>query len=334
MKILLTGGCGFIGSHILERYLNEGHTVVIVDNFRSGRIENIQHLLGNKRLICAFGDILNEDFIRTLDTDFDVINHHAAQLEITRCIDYPQEDLTSNLIGTTNIFEHAKRCKNLQRVIYASSAAVYGQAQSPLQSENDPINPHWIYGVSKYGTEMLAKIYTEQLKIPFIGLRYAIVYGPREWYGRVLTLFIKNALHDSRLVVFDDGKEVRDYVNVKDVAAANVLLLSAKLRGHNVYNISSATQTSIRELAEKIHALTACEVLFEHVKEGHASKLVNTNRIRLPGNLLYLCQDNTKAKKELGWEPTVTFDNGLQEELEWYRQEHARDAGLWQKMFY
>jgi len=334
MKILLTGGCGFIGSHILDTYLKAGHEVVVVDNFRSGRIENIKHNLGHKNLTCIFGDILKEDFVRSLGTDYDVINHHAAQLEITRCMDFPQEDITSNMIGTTNIFEHAKRCKKLKKVIYASSAAVYGQARSKLQKETDPIDPHWIYGVSKYGTEMLAKIYEQNLRIPFFGLRYSIVYGPREWYGRVLTLFIRNALEDRKVVVFGEGSEVRDFVNVKDAANANLLILNSKNMEGGAYNISSGSDITIRQLAEKIKVASGCEILTEDVKEGEPSKILNKNRIRLPGNLLYLCQDNGKARKELGWEPNMGFDSGLKEEFNWYREAKKTDKGLWERMFY
>jgi len=326
MKILLTGGCGFIGSQILDRYLEEGHEVVVVDNFRSGRIINIAHQLNNNKLKCVFGDILDEDFVKSLDDDFDVISHHAAQLEITRCIDFPQEDIISNMIGTTNIFEHAKRCKNLKKVIYASSAGVYGQAKSELQKESDQIDPHWIYGVSKYGTELLAKIYNQQLKIPFFGLRYGIVYGTREWFGRVLTLFIKNSIEDGKVIVFGEGNEVRDYVNVKDVVEFNNILLGSDKKENAVYNVSSGKKVTINDLAEKIQKLSSCEIIHEDVKEGEPSKVLNKNRIRLPGNLLYLCQDNSKAKEELNWAPKVEFDEGLKEEFDWYKKQKEKET--------
>jgi len=334
MKILLTGGCGFIGSHILDNYLAEGHEVTVVDNFRSGRLENIKHQLDNKRLTCMFGDILDENFVRSLGTDFEVVNHHAAQLEITRCIDFPQEDITSNMIGTTNIFEHAKRCKHIKRVIYASSAAVYGQAQSKMQKEVDPINPHWVYGVSKYATELLAKIYSQQLGIPFFGLRYSIVYGTREWYGRVLTLFVKNSIRDGKVIVFGKGDEVRDFIHVKDAAGVNSILLRANSKGSTIYNVSSGKTVSIKELAEKVRDLSGCEIIFEDVKEGESSRLLNIGRIRLPGNVIYSCMDNSKAKKELGWQPTVQFDQGLREEFDWYKAQKKEDGMLWERLFY
>jgi UDP-glucose 4-epimerase len=334
MKILLTGGCGFIGSHILDEYLKKGHEVVVLDTFRSGRLENIKHNLNNKKVKLVFGNILDEKFIGSLDTDFDFINHHAAQLEITRCIDYPQEDLMTNLIGTTNIFEHAKRCKKLKGVIYASSAAVYGQAQNKLQKETDPINPHWVYGVSKYSVELLAKIYAKLLNIPFYGFRYSIVYGPREWYGRVLTIFIKNAIHNKKIIVFDKGEEVRDFVHVRDAVQANINALKIHKKGNNVYNISSGIKTSIKELAEKVCSYIPSEIIFEQVKEGKSSKVLNKDRIRLPGNLMYLCQDNTKAKKELGWIPVISLEEGLKDEIEWYKANNKKDPELWTKMFY
>ncbi len=336
MKILLTGGAGFIGSHVLDMYVRHHHKVVVVDNFRSGRIENINHLLKNRNVEFVFGDILDETFVASLPTNVDIINHQAAQLEITRCIQYPQEDLTSNILGTTNILEFAKRCKNLKLVVYASSAGVYGRSKGGFQRESDaPLQPHWVYGVSKYATELLGNIYSHYLNIPFIGLRYSIIYGVREWFGRVLTLFIKHSIHDKKIVVFGDGHEVRDYCHVKDVVRFHELLLSSKLAPANhIYNVSSMTKTTIKELAALIRDLSGCRVLHEDVKEGEPSKLLRNSRIRLPGNLEYLCQDNTKAKKELGWQPTVDFKTGIEEEFKWYRDSRSTDPALWQKLFY
>lgn len=335
LKILITGGCGFIGSHILDMYAKHGFSVVVVDNFRSGRIQNIQHLVDNENMEFIFGDILDENFVNQLPKDIDIINHHAAQLEITRCIDYPQEDIMSNLIGTTNIMEFAKKCPNLKKVIYASSAAVYGQAQSNLQKETDPINPHWIYGVSKYSTELLANIYSDYLNIPFVGLRYSIIYGIREWYGRVLTLFIKNSIEDKKVVVFGKGEEIRDYCNVKDVVKLHEILIKQSLKRKNViYNVSSGIKTSINELAKLVSQISGCEIIYEDVKEGEASKMLNKSRIRLPGNLKYLCQDFSKAKNYFEWIPQVKLEEGIIEEYNWYKNNIKTDKYLWQKMFY
>jgi UDP-glucose 4-epimerase len=335
MKILLTGGAGFIGSNLLDMYVSQGHNVTVVDNFRSGRIENIKHLLDNKQVTFIFGDILDEEFLKLLPTDFDLINHHAAQLEITRCIEYPQEDLRSNIFGTTNIMEFAKECKKLKLFIYVSSAAVYGQAKSKLQKESDPIDPHWVYGVSKYSTELLATIYSKALNIPFIGIRYSIIYGIREWYGRVLTMFIKNCINNKKLVVFGEGCEIRDYLNVKDVVEFHRLILKKKFSVLNhVYNVSSAQKTSISDLAKFISEISPCEILHEEVSEGESSKILNSGRIRLPGNLEYLCMDNSKAKKEISWFPKINLKEGVSEELNWYRATMEKDCTLWERMFY
>jgi UDP-glucose 4-epimerase len=335
MKILLTGGAGFIGSNLLDMYVNHGHNVTIIDNFRSGRIENIKHHINNKQVNFMFGDILDEEFLKSLPTDFDLINHHAAQLEITRCISYPQEDLKSNIFGTTNILEFAKKCKKLRLFIYVSSAAVYGQAKSKLQKESDPIDPHWVYGVSKYSTELLANIYCKALGIPFVGIRYSIIYGIREWFGRVLTLFIKNSINDKKIVVFGKGQEIRDYLNVKDVVEFHRLLLEKKLDASNhIYNVSSGRKTSIRELASLISEINQCKIIYENVKEGESSKILNNARIRLPGNLEYLCMDNSKAKREIDWHPKISIKEGALEELKWYEESAKRDTKLWERMFY
>jgi UDP-glucose 4-epimerase len=334
MKILLTGGAGFIGSNLLDMYVKLGHEVTVVDNFRSGRIENIKHLLENSQVNFEFGDILDEEFLKSLPVDFDVINHHAAQLEITRCLEYPQEDLRTNIFGTTNIMEFAKRCNKLKLFTYASSAAAYGQAKSNLQKETDPIDPHWVYGVSKYSTELLANIYSKALGIPFIGVRYSIIYGMREWYGRVLTLFIRNSIEDKKLVVFGNGHEVRDYLNVKDVVEFHRLSLNKKFDVCNhVYNVSSAQKTSIRDLAQLVSKISSCKVLHEEVKEGEFSKILNRGRVRLPGNLEYLCMDNSKAKKEVNWSPRISLNKGVLEEYRWYKTKKKKDLKLWEKMF-
>lgn len=334
-KILLTGGAGFIGSNILNMYIKNKFIIVVVDNFRSGRINNIKPYLDNKNIEFIFGDILDEQFVSQLPKDIDVINHHAAQLEVTRCMDYPQEDIKSNILGTTNIFEFAKKCPNLKKVIYASSAAVYGQSKSEFQKETDPINPHWIYGISKYSTELLASIYSANLKIPFIGLRYSIIYGVREWYGRVLTLFIKNSIKDNKIIVFGKGDEIRDYCNVKDVVDLHkILIFNNFIKNNRVYNVSSGIKTTIKELAGLISKINGCKVLHENVKEGKSSKILNKGRIRLPGNLKYLCQDNSKVKKDLGWSPNIKLEEGVLEENNWYKKTIKIDKDLWRKMFY
>lgn len=334
-RILLTGGAGFIGSSILDMYDKNEYEITVVDNFRSGRLNNIKHNIDKKNIKFIFGDILDENFISSLPTNFNIINHQAAQLEITRCIDYPQEDIRSNLLGTTNIMEFAKRCPKLEKFIYASSAAVYGQASSKLQKETDPINPHWIYGASKYSTELLANIYSSNLKIPFIGLRYSIIYGIREWYGRVLTMFIKNSIQNRKIIVFGKGDEVRDYCNVKDVVTLHEKLITTKFENvNNVYNVSSGEKTTIKELALLISRFSNCELVHENVKEGEPSKILNKERIRLPGNLEYLCQDNSKAKKEINWAPKISLTKGVEEEYEWYKNEQPIDTDLWDKIFY
>jgi UDP-glucose 4-epimerase len=239
------------------------------------------------------------------------------------------------MIGTTNVFEYAKKCKKLKKVIYVSSAAVYWQAKSKLQKETDQIDPHRIYWVSKYSTELLAKIYSEQLNIPFIWLRYSIIFGLNERYGRVLTLFIKNSITKNKIVVFWDWHEVRDYCNVKDVVSAHKLFIEKDppLK-NNIYNISSWKWVTINKLAEIVAKISWCELLYENVKEWESSKILNDNRIKLPWNLEYLCQDNQKVYKEFWWQPEVNFEEWVLEEFNRYKDNHQKDKWLWGKLFY
>jgi UDP-glucose 4-epimerase len=228
MKIFITGGAGFIGSHIVDNYVSKGHEVIVYDNFSSGKIENLKNVINKIKIIN--GDILDfEKLKKYCDKDVDVISHHAAQLEIFKCLKNPAFDLKTNTIGTLNILELAK-LKKIKRIINASSACVYGQSSAKQQSEyGHEKKPHWPYGVSKLCSENYCEIYQNNYNMKITSLRYGIVFGEREWLGRVLTMFLSRALQNKSPVIFGNGRAIRDFIHVSDVAKINQLLLKKKI---------------------------------------------------------------------------------------------------------
>lgn len=327
-KVLVTGGAGFIGSQIVERLLKEGASVRVLDNFRTGLHENLSKVINDIELIN--GSILDHDDLAKACKGIDLISHQAAQLEITRAIDDPVEDLVTNTVGTLNVFKAAVDA-GVERVVFASSAGVYGQAVSTPQNEDThPTEPNWAYGVSKLATEKYATIFQNTHGLKTVALRYGIVYGPREWYGRVLTIFLKRALENQPLIVFGEGEQIRDFVNVKDVVDMNILCLEDNNSTNQIFNVATAQGTTISELAELVRKVTGkkIEVIHEEVKEGESSKYYD--RIRLPQELKELVQSYEKASKLVGWKPTVNLEDGIREEFEWLKE----NASQWQKMNY
>ncbi len=327
-KILVTGGAGFIGSLTVEHLLKAGATITVLDNFRTGLEENLAGVKNDIKLVK--GSILEPADVAKTVKGQDLICHLAAQLEITRAIDDPVEDLITNTVGTLNVFKAAVD-HGVPKVVMASSAGVYGQAvQVPQDEATHPTNPNWAYGVSKLATEKYAEIFHDTNGLNITGLRYGIVYGTREWYGRVLTIFLKRALENKPLVVFGDGKQIRDFVNVQDVVAMNLRCLEDAAADNQVFNVSTGTGTDINTLAELVQKVSGndVEIIHEEVKEGEKSKYYD--RIRLPQELKELVQSYEKAKKMLGWEPKVDFEAGVREEYEWLTENEQR----WQKMNY
>ena len=223
------------------------------------------------------GDILDYESLRDAMRGHDVVSHQAAQLEITRSIGDPIYDLTTNTIGTLNVLQAVAEL-GIGKVVEASSAGVYGQAVTDPQTENHPTDPNWEYGVSKLACEKYAAIACERNPgLAVTSLRYAIVYGEREWYGRVLTLFLKRALDGKPPVVFGHGDQIRDFVYVGDIAQLHRRCLEVDSPGHLVLNGSTGVGTTVLELARAV-----CEVsgrgggpVFDDIAEGATSTLAD-----------------------------------------------------------
>lgn len=326
-RVLVTGGAGFIGSYIVEDLVRVGARVRVFDNFSSGLRANLAAVAGDVEVV--EGDILDREALGRACAGMDAISHQAAQLEIIRCIEDPVADLRINAEGTLNVFQAAVAA-GVGTVIYASSACVYGQARYTPQDEDHPREPNWPYGVSKYATEGYGRLYHEYYGMQTVGLRYAIIYGPREWYGRVLTAFLRRALDGAPPVVWG-GTQERDFTFVADVAACHRRCLEADDLGAAVFNVSTGVATSVRALADLVVEVCGLGAppVYEDVAEGQVSQLV-PGRMRLPAELKRMVLDNRRARERLGWAPAVGLREGLGREFAWLR-EHAE---RWQTMHY
>ena len=319
--VLITGGAGFIGSHVAESLVKKGYNVRIFDNFSSGSKENLNAIKNDVQIIK--GDILDLNGLLKAMKRVDIVSHHAAQLEIIRCLDYPIEDLKINTIGTLNVLLAALKYK-ATKFINISSACVYGQAQTiPEKEDRHPLFPNWPYGVSKLATERYTHLYND--RISTTSLRYAIVYGEREWYGRVLTMFLKRALNRKPPVVFGDGKQVRDFIYVGDVVRLHNSCINNNVSDGKIYNVSTGIGTRIANLAKTVCHVTklGAKPIFENIKEGVKSKIIK-ERIRLPFELKEMVLCNKKAKDELGWKPNIALHEGNGREYEWLKQNKKR----------
>jgi len=311
MKILVTGGAGFIGSHIVDNLVKQGHEVVVFDDLSSGRLENLKGVSDKIQLIK--GDILDYNFLNKAVSGIDIISHQAAQLEIFRCIENPIYDIQTNTIGTINILRAAAE-NNVRKVINASSACIYGQAMEIPENEDHPKNPNWEYGISKLAAEKYCEIYENKHNIPIVSLRYGIVYGEREWFGRVLPIFIKRAIEKQPLVIFGDGQQLRDFIHVSDIVTMHDKCVERDLSGG--YNVGTSIGTSVNELAAIVKNVSGdIEVIHDDVKEGSSSKHF-PERKRIPSELKQMVLGNSKARK-IGWEPRVNLNDGVKGFYDW-----------------
>jgi len=304
MNILVTGGAGFIGSHIVDRLIEQGHQVLVVDNLSSGRRENLNPGASFYQLNINSPDL--EDIFR--QEKIDVIIHQAAQIDVKSSLQDPLLDAENNIQGSLRLLELARKYK-IKKIVYASSAAVYGdpkEAELPLQEES-PIEPLAPYGASKHAVEHYLKIYHQQYGLSYAVLRYANVYGPRQdvrGEGGVVAIFASHLLAGERPVIHGDGSQTRDFIYVSDVARANCQALERGEKG--VYNISTGREVSINELWQALESRASVSF---RAKYGPVR----------PGDISRSVLANSKARIELDWQPEVELTEGLAATLKYYQ---------------
>ncbi|MEM2971961.1 MAG: GDP-mannose 4,6-dehydratase [Candidatus Bathyarchaeia archaeon] len=330
-RVLITGGAGFIGSHLVEEYLvNDAEKVVVYDDFSTGNMENLSEVKGDKRLKIVERSILDVATLHDVvqKEQINIIDHIAAELEVYTGIKDTEKDARINILGTLNVLNIALK-NNVEKVLFASSGAVYGEAKYLPIDENHPLEPHWPYGVSKLSAERYVMQYYKLFGLNTTAFRYGIVYGPREWFGRVLTMFIKRIfLENKPPVVFGDGLQTRDFVYVKDIAKAHILALEKPETAGEVFNLGSGKGISIKELATVLVEMAdrKLDIIYDNPPEGSASRF-QPERIRLQGELKNFVLDCRKAKEILGWTPQTDFTDGLAEEIAWILKFPKRWSG-------
>ena len=301
MKVLLTGGAGFIGSHVIEKLLQEKCQVIVIDNLSTGLKENVPE---NVKFIGI--DIGSEKVFEVFAKEsFDAVIHLAAQTMVPVSLGRPDYDCQENILGTVNILE-ACRKTGVRRIVFASSAAVYGNVNRVPILESEEANPMSFYGLSKLTVEKYLKLYHKIYGLEYVVLRYSNVYGERQGdssEGGVVSIFTRKIRQGELLTVFGDGNQTRDFIYAGDIALANWLALITS-NANDVYNISTQTETSINELVRLLEGAAAkrVEKVYSSIQEG---------------DIYRSSLNNTKAGEKLKWQPLVTLDKGLARTYKW-----------------
>ena len=308
--ILVTGGAGFIGSHLTERLLDLGAKVIVIDNFLTGKKENLKEVSDNKNLKIVKGDV---NVFKTLKRVFenygpiDYVFHYAAVVGVKRLIENPTEIL-NDVGGIKNILNLSYKNK-VKKIVFASSSEVYGEPLALPEKEDGVYNPRDVYALVKLIGENLIQIYHKKYRLPACALRFFNVYGPRQGsspYGFVVGIFIDQVLKKKSPTIFGDGLQTRDFIYIKDnVEAAIHALLNKKTDGE-IINIGIGRQITILDLAEKIIHFSGKKI---------KPRFLSPRKI----DIRYRCPDTTKMKKILEFTPCYSLDKGLRETYEWYQ---------------
>ncbi|WP_412709737.1 NAD-dependent epimerase/dehydratase family protein [Atrimonas thermophila] len=310
MKVLVSGGAGFIGSHVVDNYLAAGYQVVVVDDLSTGKKANL-----NPAATFYQVDITDSAALRRVfeEEKPDIINHHAAQINLRRSVEDPTFDAWINILGSLNLIELSRQFQVEKFVFASTGGAIYGEPNVLPVKESAATSPLSPYGVAKRSVEMYLEYYHRVWGLEYVALRYGNVYGPRQdpqGEAGVVAIFCGRILRGKPCVVFGDGRKTRDYVYVEDVARANLLAVFAP---SGVYNIGTGRETSVLELVELLEKISGrkVEVVFEKERKGEI------NHIALS------CE---KARRILGWVPEVDLWEGLKKTFNFFQGE-MQDAG-------
>jgi len=310
MKMLITGGAGFMGSHLCEKYTKEEHTVLCLDNFMNGNLINIRHLLNYRNFKLINGDIRNFDLLEKIIRDTDVVFHLAAQIHVDRSIVEPQLTYEVNVLGTQNILE-AARIYDIGKVIYTSTSEVYGSAQYVPMDENHPLDAPHPYGSSKIAADRMCYAYINTYGMNIYIMRPFNTFGPKQkdsGYGGVISIFVKRVLGGMPPIIYGDGHQTRDYIYIKDVVSAFDSILNYNEPVAEPINFGTGKEIRIVDLANEIIRLCGKE---KTIKPVHVEPR--------PGEVQRLVAKVSKAEELLGWCPEYELEDGLREFIDWYK---------------
>ncbi|MFW5950386.1 MAG: SDR family oxidoreductase [archaeon] len=313
MRILVTGGAGFIGGHLAERFVRDGHDVVVLDTFepfydvgiKEHNVEIAREHATEGRYELIEGSVTDRDLVTEIVSDVDFVFHQAAQAGVRKSVDEPRKAHRINVDGTVNVLEAARQA-DLTRVVNASSSSVYGKPEYLPYDEAHPTTPVSPYGASKLAAEHYMRVYNEVYGLPTVSLRYFTVYGPRMRPNMAFTNFVSRCRHGESPVIYGDGTQTRDFTYVADVADANSTLLSTDAADGEIVNVGSGGRITIDELARVIRDEIDpdLDIVYDEAREGDAE---------------HTHADISKAAELLGYDPSVSIKEGARRFVEWYR---------------
>ena len=314
MKVLVTGGAGFIGSHLTAELIDLGHSVCILDNLSTGKLENLAGLT----LDFIEGNVADFEAVKTAVQDCELVFHQAALVSVPMSVEQPRLNHDSNVTGSFNVFE-AARLVGVKRVVYASSAAVYGDLPKLPKQENDPVAPMTPYAMAKRTSELIAETYAQIYELDSVGLRYMNVFGPRQDpsspYSGVLSIFCQKMLANQDALIFGDGEQTRDFIFVKDVVRANLLAGFSEQRGGGgaaIFNVGNGVQTSLNQIVQMLN------------RNGRSFKV--THKPQRLGDIRHSVADISKIQTALGFVPETAVSDGLSQTLDWFQESYSTTA--------
>lgn len=304
LKVVITGGAGFIGSHIVEYWVNNGAEVCVIDNLRSGFLSNIEKFPDVK---FYNGSVTDKELVLDVLKNTDYVHHLAALVSVPESIEKPYECIEINIIGLINVLEAAKFHK-VKKVVFSSSAAVYGdnkELPKTIKTIPDPKSP---YGITKLDGEYYLKMYNDEYGLGTVSLRYFNVFGPRQnpksQYAAAIPIFINKALKNEPITIYGDGTQTRDFIYVKDVVLANVLAATSNING--VFNVALGKSISINEIAKEIIKLTNSQSKIIYEKERK-------------GDIKYSQASIKETVEQLNFIPQYTLQQGLEETIKYFK---------------
>ena len=318
MRILISGGAGFIGSHLCDKYTREGNTVLCLDNFMSGNLMNIRHLLDYRNFKLIKGDIRDYDLLEKVMRGADVVFHLAAQVHVDRSYIEPRLTYDINVLGTQNVLEVA-RLHDIGKIIYASSSEVYGSAQYVPIDENHPLDAIHPYGASKIAADRMCYAYAKTYGMPISIARFFNIFGPRQrdlGYGGVISIFTRRILSGIPPKIYGDGQQTRDYTYIEDAVRAYDLLLNHNGSITEPVNFGTGREVCIADLASSIIDLCGNN---DNLKPVYVESRI--------GEVRRLIADPKRAEGLLGWEASFSLEDGLNTFVQWYR-----DHGLEERL--